>query len=814
LVPFGWTGLEVSMLPSLRPARRRPVAVAIRAGLGLALALACGACDTHSRRFFPNQPPTLTLTSGPVDTLSAPQSWLVDIAWTATDPDGVIDHFEYAVDPPTLKQATLAQAETTWVTTRETHVVAHFHAAHPDSLGPGATASEFHVFALRAVDNRGGRSPNVVRAFYAYTVAPDVRITSPAPSRFFTAPTGAPFRLSWQGDDPDGGSTRVPASYRVRFLELTNGANIGYLLDPDSLLNEGARTDWQGWRSVDGAPTSLDVSGFEFVPNTRWLVVVLAVDEAGATTAYVNFDRNALIFDIVANASPRIHLFSQWIEYTTPAGGYDLDPARALRLDVPSNIQFTLHWDGLPAPGRQLLSSRWMLDGNVGDETPRTDEATDWIHWSQPQAGTGTATFGPLDPGVHTLYIEVTDDYGYKSLLVVRLSVIQEDLRHDLLVVDDTRLEVDKFIGDPFNKRIPDNYTQPWPSRTELDTFLFARGGYPWRGTKNPPTGVISAPGLLTGYAFDTLGTRLGLEDPSGAVPLSKLALYKHVLWLVDAKGAIDPGGVFPITALRWMSAPGHLSALVSYVAMGGKVWLAGGGAAYASLIEFNSRITDGSCGTVFSASSGELRPSSLLYAAGHVRSALTASVSNAEPSRSPAARGGWSGHGPAGDLTAPDYSRLPATLRFRTLATDPLPPTRPAQTTLYYGTNASNEYISAPNEIAEDFDPSDTGVRLESALDSLYEVSSIQLCVSPAPAMVYYHGRETAPFVFTGFDLWSWSRADCQGLVDFVLGDIWKLSKSAPSASVRAAAGAPPLPSRVSSSRSPRLSGVHPVRR
>jgi len=48
---------------------------------------------------------------------------------------------------------------------------------------------------------------------------------------------------------------------------------------------------------------------------------------------------------------------------------------------------------------------------------------------------------------------------------------------------------------------------------------------------------------------------------------------------------------------------------------------------------------------------------------------------------------------------------------------------------------------------------------------------------------MLYYHGRENAPFVYTGFDPWAWSHGDCQGLVDFVLGDIWKLPKSAPGA-------------------------------
>src|SRR5262245_63245208 len=103
-----------------RPAVRRsappdPRMKAILAVAASLLALVTAACET-TNTFVANQPPTVTLTSGPVDTVSSPQSWLVDIAWTANDPDGRIDHFDYAIDPPSLKRAMFAQAETAWVT--------------------------------------------------------------------------------------------------------------------------------------------------------------------------------------------------------------------------------------------------------------------------------------------------------------------------------------------------------------------------------------------------------------------------------------------------------------------------------------------------------------------------------------------------------------------------------------------------------------------------------------------------------------------------------------------------------------------------
>ena len=128
----------------------------------------------------------------------------------------------------------------------------------------------------------------------------------------------------------------------------------------------------------------------------------------------------------------------------------------------------------------------------------------------------------------------------------------------------------------------------------------------------------------------------------------------------------------------------------------------------------------------------------------------------------------------------------------MRSEATDPFPPTRvPTQSDFYYVRVSGTEFVREPNEVAEDFDPDPEVVRLESALDTVYEASATAPSISASPVMLYYHGRENAPFVFSGFDLWTWRRADCQGLVDFVLGDIWGLPKSAPSSGSRAGGSA-----------------------
>ena len=81
-----------------------------------------------------------------------------------------------------------------------------------------------------------------------------------------------------------------------------------------------------------------------------------------------------------------------------------------------------------------------------------------------------------------------------------------------------------------------DSLTAPagaWPTRAELDTFLFAVGGVRWRMTL---PGMLSPTGIFHGYDFDTLGTRHGLEDPT--IPLNVLGRYRHVVWMTDASGS------------------------------------------------------------------------------------------------------------------------------------------------------------------------------------------------------------------------------------------------------------------------------------
>ena len=183
---------------------------------------------------------------------------------------------------------------------------------------------------------------------------------------------------------------------------------------------------------------------------------------------------------------------------------------------------------------------RWVMDlVNLDDETERTSQ-DDWYHWSA-WSLTATATVGPFtgaggDTGeVHNFYVEAEDINGLVSLGWIQFRVFKPTWERNLMIVNDTRLNADQVSRTQPPGRT-DSLMAPsgvWPTRAELDTFLFAVGGVRWRMT---PTGRLSQPGLFKGYSYDTLGTRYGQENPT--IPLSVLGQYRHIVWMTDASGS------------------------------------------------------------------------------------------------------------------------------------------------------------------------------------------------------------------------------------------------------------------------------------
>ncbi|MCC6349361.1 MAG: hypothetical protein IT347_07210 [Candidatus Eisenbacteria bacterium] len=779
---------------------------------GFLLAAATFGCDKPGVKFLiPNERPSVDLTAAPVS--SADTAWYsYKMNWSGFDPDGRVERFEYAIDPPTTPDA-----DTLWVSTQKNEQQLFFRATNA-YFDPrrGWRSNDYHTFVIRAVDNAGAISAPKSRAFYSYTIAPVVFITNPPPNKFISRLVTPAVRINWQGRDDDGVFTQKPVKYKYRLFRIgdTEYDFQKAQLYPDSLRMFYAARNFAGWDSVGGDTTFVQYT--QLTPNAPHLFVVIGIDEAGAYSPEFSLESNMLKFTpgFAGTLGPVFTVWNEFFAYQYVSGGVSTDPLVWINLEAPSGQPITFNWGAAPPEGSAIEWYRWRLDGDISDETPRTDEATDWYHWSRKSNLTTSCTIGPFPGGQdHFLYIEAQDNNGLLSLAIVHFTVVTPTFEKSLLIVDDTRLAVDQFLS----SGVPRSYgNTTWPAAAELDTFLYARGGAPWRG----PQGILpplptSKPGIFNGYSFDTLGTRRGFEIASAGVPLSLLGKYKHVVWLTDITGAITtyaPESVIdPISTLRWMSATGRSNTLAAYIFAGGEVWLAGGTGLTCTMLPYNAagaRNNDQKYGpgyTVFAASAGELVPGRMSWDAAHWQSEFVASRPVTLPRRSAAAVGGWTNPGWKfnGTITAPNYALLPAFMRRRALALgDTLPPTRAGFAASYYSTaiNPAVEYLTLENRIFEDIDQSPLVENQASVLDTLYELQGGALATAftgqRPVAMTYYHGVNAPEFVETGFDLWTWARADVQALTDFVLQQVWKLPKSAPApAALRpTAAGAQPV--------------------
>jgi hypothetical protein len=382
------------------------------------------------------------------------------------------------------------------------------------------------------------------------------------------------------------------------------------------------------------------------------------------------------------------------------------------------------------------------------------------------------------------------------------MRVVRATLERPLLIVKDMRLPPEGRT--PLT---PGCFPQPigdWPNMAEVDSFFFARGGVQWQCTS---TLANSEAGIFSGYSYDVFHTsRIGILDKT--VRLETLGKYKNIVWITDpGVTALNPsGGAY---SLRYMNFPNRVNTLGAYMRQGGRVWLVGGGGAFATCKDmFNSQTNDAYAFTYSNRVLTELQPGRFMYDIMHWRSELQQfTVGNALIKRSVRAdsimsRGGWTMPTFEGVRSNPNYYRLPLSMDAKTAGTDALPATRIGDSRSFYrpGTFYILEYLSQPNSILEDVDPRRTVVQEAVTLDTLmktesglaqgyraYEVGGVipgtttprPGSVVGTPIMTYDHGLEFPAAVFSGFDIWTFQRGQCVQLVDFVLQEIFRLTKS-----------------------------------
>ena len=681
--------------------------------LFLAGLLASG-CSRNSKLPFQvaNLLPEVRVTSAPIDinAVCAPDAarscYSLTFNWVGYDPDGRVDRFIYAVDPPD-------NGDTTWITTTDNEKRLVFDAPSLSNRADSLTILRgYHVFVIAAIDNdhKGAEvvnprraplntGPRVYRAFFSFTKAPTVTIDAPRPVTSAVRTLPPSIRIAWHGRDEDGVFTNKPVRYKYLLLGPGNETSVVPGGISEVFNSKGAairqyyapefRAD-QGWTSISGDTTSVQFTNL--VPGASYMFAVVAFDEAGAFSPVFGFDTNLVRFQIgyAAAFGPRLTVFNEFFFYQYPGASYN--PAAEVYLQVPAG-RVTFNWFATPPEGAILRSFRWMLDGDVFDQRPRTDEINDLKHWSSASVNITNATVGPFTGGDHFFYVEAEDNTGLRSLATIHFFVVVPTFAKPLLLVNDTRYRADQFLDNGATLLDPAGL---WPASAELDTFMTAVGRVQWRSYAE---GTLTTPGILHGYEFDTLGTRKGIPDMSTS--LAKLGEYRHVIWLIDfASANASAAGnspTEPITSLRYMNTQGKLNALGAYVRMGGEAWLVGGGGAFATLISYDDASNNvGGAGTfTFNSTSAkrELAPGRFMYDVAKwqtvIRSKSQIAIANGIQRKLGRFRS-----------NPGIYQGLPETFDARTQASDPLPPRRTIPN--FYTTTFSSEYINEANSILE----------------------------------------------------------------------------------------------------------------
>jgi hypothetical protein len=717
------------------------------------LAIAAGCSKTPLvGQFVPNQRPEVWLSQTPKPAPAA-SGYTCEISWAGLDHDGRITLFRYALDPPSSQAS-----DTAWVATTENR---HSFVFQADSSGSDGLAHGLHTFVVEALDDRGAISAPVHCSFNATTVAPTVVIRQPPPTHLYAVKMPTGLKITWQGTDPDGLGGTKPVGYRYQlFTEASAIPILAILLDPDTLRRAyGPSYGSWNWAGPDVNAVELH----DLTPQQSYIFAVVARDTAGACSRVLSFDENLLFFQTLLSegVGPALTLYNESFSMSFASGGSFVDPSSWIHAEFAADLPVVLNWKGVPGAGRFVQGYRWSVDlPELSDETPRTNEGTDLAHWSRWSTGTTIVlpAFSPANGAneSHFFYLMAEDDQGFRSVCVLQFNIVRATFDKPLLIVDDTWLTPDWSApsGCTVKPRLS------WPTAAELDTFFYAVGGVPWNCY---PAGTTSPPGVFAGYDFDTVGTHNGNEF---ALTLGRLAHYRNIIWMVDQSSAFVStgqfGGANPMPLLHAWTMPGRGNPLVTWLQQGGRLWVMGGGAGYASTIEY---VSNQQPKNVFSFDQGELVPGRFMYNRAGWRSEFTAFATSRARLATPPPVPRWPG--------APDYSQLPALLSEKSVATDPVPPQRVASQ--FYSTTLAAEYLTQPNSVSGE-DPATPGT-FRSVLDTLYVTQGGQ-AGNGRPIMTLYHPSDQGPVIFSGFPTWFFQRGQCIALTDFVLQRFWGMTR------------------------------------
>jgi hypothetical protein len=520
---IGPAGLEV--LHMKRLALLSAVSVAL---LGFVIGGLVG-CSQNTGSFIGNRRPGVLLTATPPE--GDTTRYDVEFHWTAWDYDGEVDYFIYSIDPPSS-----AGADTDWIRTDNysgqfTFTTPSYDISTIDDFldwKKPQVALGYHVFVLKAVDDRGAQSPFDYLAFNAGTICPRTTISSPPPAGAYNdyqgggQPVGLRVSFRWDGDDPDGIISQKPVGYVYKVADVTNNSN--WKTIADSVIAYPSP-----WIPVGIGTTKVTVA---FDNGRNYGFAVRAIDEASAVEPLLVLNRNLEWVTAAERSSfPEITVKSaafgvrKWTGWTQDTEEYEVP--------LGSTYEFTIagdaSWYGGLIGGYAFA---WDLD-TISNPATSPDGIRAWTPWSTTRT-TIEAQF--TEPRDYYLYVKCKDDGVGLTLASIHFNVVTLNPDKYLGYIDDWRrypkttgeAEDDRVwqemlrgydYGDGWTNLVWDEWNAPY--REEMPTLQFLSQFKALAWSLND-TRMISPADKSAWYQMNYLSTMnvlavyLGSESSSG----------------------------------------------------------------------------------------------------------------------------------------------------------------------------------------------------------------------------------------------------------------------------------------------------------
>jgi len=511
------------------------------------LCCALAACDDDVRPAV-NRAPTVTITGGAAEAQEV--HYRVEFFWLGTDPDGPIDHYEYAVDDTTewtvtenTSQAFLFSADSLATKTSDAAIVtSDFH--------------RWHSFRVRAVDGLGARSAVERRTFNAFTIAPVTRITHPDPKY---RQLGDSPRFKWTARDDDcGRPDKRPIGYRYKLVgcwdEFSLIASLGILradgsIDPehaavnralpDSVLDDPAVSDSvkKEWIEV---PADVESIRFHNLPLGSWGFAVRAIDEAGAIEPEYILNSaaqpgNVYFFETLDTGGLlSFTLCSSALGcFSFPRDGNLWDTPFPADREACFTLSATAEWYGA-----EIAEFRWGLDDPSRPNHVSAGNARICVSFPESEGG-----------ATHHLYVSVRDTDGRETIGTVRLNVIAFTFDKKVLIIDDF---ANLNPSDGQHDALLDRVLQGRFAHADSSEIRWINGPGETPGPEPPD------PPTLTELSRYELVVIYHLESVNNQLPYSVLG---------NLTSADNPANAAHNPKRR---------ALATYVAAGGKLWVWG----------------------------------------------------------------------------------------------------------------------------------------------------------------------------------------------------------------------------------------------